>query len=341
MYRRLLFPLLTLLEPEISHELALTFLRLVRLPGLGAKDPRLETEAFGLRFANPIGLAAGFDKNGVAARGVAALGFGHVEVGTITPRPQPGKPKPRLFRLKADRALINRLGFPSQGMDAVAANLRKLNERRFVLGANVGPNADSVGVEDFRKAAKAVAPYVDYLTVNVSSPNTAGLRDMQAAGTLESLLRSVTEATSLPVLVKIAPDLSEGELAGMLAVIQAQRVAGIVATNTTVKRPASLKGSQAGEAGGLSGEPLRQRSTEVVRAIYRQTEGALPIVAAGGVATWQDVIEKLQAGASLVQLYTGFVYEGPLVARSINQGLLRWMDQTGVRSLAEVTGQKA
>lgn len=347
MYRRLLFPLLTKLEPERSHELALTLLRLgVPAAGLiqglfATSDPRLRVHAFGLEFANPIGLAAGFDKNGVAAPAIAALGFGHVEVGTVTPRPQPGKPKPRLFRLKEDAALINRLGFPSLGANRVARHLESLVARHFVLGANVGPNADSVGVEDFVTAAGALVGYVDYLTVNVSSPNTAGLRGMQHTEVLAQLLAAVMPAAPIPVLVKIAPDLSDAELVDVLDVVVAHGVSGIVATNTTVERPDSLRGLAANEAGGLSGLPLRDRSNDVVRIIYRHTSGSLPIVAAGGVATWRDALDKIEAGATLVQLYTGFVYEGPTVARRINRGLLRFMAEHAIPASGSLVGTKA
>ncbi|HEX6513061.1 MAG TPA: quinone-dependent dihydroorotate dehydrogenase, partial [Chloroflexota bacterium] len=312
LYRKLIFPLLTLPEPEASHELALRALARAPIPRrwLAVDDPRLHVSAFGLKFRNPVGLAAGFDKNGIAARGLAALGFGHVEIGTVTPRPQSGRPKPRLFRLKQDQALVNRLGFPSMGADAVDRKLERLARRDFVLGANVGPNAGSVGIEDFVAAARILASHVDYLTVNVSSPNTAGLRDMQQTGLLAELLQALAPLDG-PLLVKIAPDLTDEQLAGMLDVILVHNVAGVVATNTTVERPANLRSPGAAETGGLSGRPLRDRSTKVVAFIYRHTGGKLPIVAAGGVATAQDALAKLQAGACLVQLYTGFVYEGP------------------------------
>jgi len=345
LYRNLLFPLLTLAEPEVSHDVALRALSAVAVIApllhsrLRVDDPRLKTSAFGLDFANPVGLSAGFDKNAVAVRGLAALGFGHVEIGTVTPRPQPGRPKPRLFRLKQDEALINRLGFPSLGAPAVADNLRHLARRSFVLGANVGPNADSVGVEDFVASALALSPHADYVTVNVSSPNTSGLRGMQQAGALATLLDALDWLTK-PLLVKIAPDLSDAQLSAMLDVIQAHRVAGVIATNTTVERPSSLKSRHAPEAGGLSGLPLRDRATEVIRFIYRHTEGKLPIVGAGGIATVADALEKLEAGASLVQLYTGFIYEGPLAVRAINHGLLRTLDARGLSGMKALMGSR-
>ncbi|HVA24625.1 MAG TPA: quinone-dependent dihydroorotate dehydrogenase [Chloroflexota bacterium] len=345
LYRNLLFPLLTLTEPEVSHDIALRALGAVAVVGplvrgrLAVDDARLRMLAFGLELANPVGLSAGFDKNAVAVRGLAALGFGHVEVGTVTPRPQPGRPKPRLFRLKKDKALINRLGFPSLGALAVANNLRHLARRNFVLGANVGPNADSVGVEDFVASALALAPHADYVTVNVSSPNTSGLRGMQQADTLATLLEAL-DWLPKPLLVKIAPDLSEDELGAMVEVIQGHKVAGVIATNTTTDRPPNLESRQAAEAGGLSGLPLRGRATEVIRFIYRVTEGKLPIIGAGGIATAADAIEKLEAGASLIQLYTGFIYEGPSAVRAINQGLLRALDARGLSNIGELVGSR-
>jgi dihydroorotate dehydrogenase len=325
-YRRVLFPLLTLAEPEVSHDFALRTLAAAGAMApllrrrLAVADERLKVSLFGLQFANPIGLSAGFDKNAVAVRGLAALGFGHIEVGTVTPRPQPGRPKPRLFRLKADQALINRLGFPSLGAAEVARNLRDLAQRDFVLGVNIGPNADSVGVDDFVAAALALSPYADYVTVNVSSPNTTGLRGMQQADTLATLLDAL-DWLDKPLLVKISPDLSDADLGSLLDVILARKVAGVVATNTTVDRPPGLKGKDAAEAGGLSGAPLRDRSTAIIRFIHRHTEGKLPIIGAGGIATPTDALRKLEAGASLLQLYTGFIYEGPLAVRRILQAL--------------------
>ena len=346
LYHKLVFPLLTLAEPEVSHDVALRALAAAAVIApllqrqMAVEDERLTVSAFGLDFANPLGVSAGFDKNAVAVRGLAALGFGHVEVGTVTPRPQPGRPKPRLFRLKPDRALINRLGFPSRGAAAVAANLRGLAHRRFVLGANVGPNADSVSVDDFVTAALALAPFADYVTVNVSSPNTSGLRGMQQVETLAALLEALAWLPR-PLLVKIAPDLSDADLAGVLEVIQAHKVAGVIVANTTVERPASLRGAAAQEAGGLSGLPLRERATEVVRFVYRHTEGKLPIVGSGGVFTAADTLDKVEAGASLVQLYTGFIYEGPLVARAINLGLLQAVEERGLPNVQVLVGSRA
>ena len=324
LYRKLLFPLLASLDAETSHHLVLNLLRRSQLvaPVLAPlMSVRAPVPAFGLTFPNAIGLAAGFDKNALAVRGLAALGFGHIEIGTVTPRPQPGRERPRLFRLKEDQALINSLGFPSQGMEAVARRLERLTHRDFILGVNVGPNAGSVGVDDFVRAAQRLAPLADYLTVNVSSPNTAGLRDMQASRALADLLSGVTAVVSAPVLVKIAPDLNEQRLCAMLEVIQAHRVAGVIATNTTVARPPQLRSPHAAEAGGLSGRPLAERSTEIIRLIAHHTHGQLPIIGAGGIATPADAQAKLAAGATLLQIYTGFIYEGPFLPRRLARGV--------------------
>ena len=343
LYRKLLFPLLTLADAEASHNAVLRLLSMssplaaLLRRALAVNDARLAVRLFGLEFPNPVGLAAGFDKNGVALPAIAGLGFGHIEVGTVTPRPQPGKPRPRLFRLKQDEALVNRLGFPSQGAAVVARNLARLRRRGFVLGVNIGPNADSVGVDDFVAGAFALSPHADYVTVNVSSPNTAGLRGMQHAETLAHLLEAL-DWLQPPLLVKIAPDLTDDGLRETVDVLLAHRVAGVIAANTTLDRPASLKSGHSTQAGGLSGEPLRQRSTEVVRLIHHHAEGKLPIVGVGGVATAADALEKIEAGASLVQLYTGFIYQGPLAARSINLGLLSELDRRGAASIQDLIG---
>ncbi len=356
-YQRILFPLLTLPDAETSHNSVLKLLSLAqRAPALlraletlfTVDDPRLHVSAFGLQFPNPVGLAAGFDKNGIAAQAIAALGFGHVEVGTVTPRPQPGKPKPRLYRLKPDRALINRLGFPSQGMAAVASNLQRIAPGSYVLGVNVGPNAASVesgsGLEDFVAGYRALAPLAAYVTINVSSPNTAGLRAMQQVDLLEQLLAGLdagVRTIGRPLLVKIAPDLSDDEVGHMVDVIRRHAVAGIIATNTTVERPATLRSPESRESGGLSGAPLSERATSVVRRVYRLTEGKLPIVGVGGVAGSREAIDKLEAGASLVQLYTGFIYQGPGVARSINRGILAHLEKAHLDSVADLVGSRA
>jgi dihydroorotate dehydrogenase len=358
-YQRRVFPLLGRLDAEAIHHLTLHVLHgLQGLPATSAllertyavDDPRLRLRRFGLEFANPVGLAAGFDKNGVATAALAALGFGHIEVGTVTPRPQPGKPRPRIFRLPEDRALINRLGFPSDGTATVAQRLARQTRHRYVLGVNIGPNA--AGVEagaatvDYVAALQSLAPYADYLTINVSSPNTQGLRALQTGQALDELLQVVFQARAVvrptvPVLLKIAPDLGDGQLDDLLRVALAHPVAGIIAVNTTLTRPATLTGTARGEAGGLSGQPLRERSTQMIRAIYRRTDGSLPIIGVGGIASPADALDKLRAGASLLQLYTGMIFQGPAIVRSINLGLLAHLRTSGKASVEDLIGDGA
>ncbi len=357
MYRRFLFPLAQRIDAETAHHLTLRGLEIVQgqppllaaLRGrLQVKDDRLRTTVFGIEFSGPVGLAAGFDKNAEVPRTMAALGFSHVEVGTVTPQPQDGKPRPRIFRLTEDHGLINRLGFPNVGMRRIGARLRRLSKPDFVLGVNIGPNAQSVdegrAVADYAAVFRELHSYVDYVAINISSPNTQGLRSMQARQALDDILTGV-ELTAgelrspVPLLVKIAPDLSEAELADILEVLSNHRVAGIIATNTTIARPPTLRSPNATESGGLSGTPLRERSTQMVRTIYRLTAGKLPIVGAGGIFNAADAIDKLQAGASLLQLYSGMIYQGPTIVRDINRGLLAYMEQRGVKSVSELVGQ--
>ncbi|HZT59406.1 MAG TPA: quinone-dependent dihydroorotate dehydrogenase [Pyrinomonadaceae bacterium] len=364
LYRKLLRPLLFKLPPETAHELAINTLSL----GLGLEftrrvararfEPPLfgELRRFGLSLKNPVGLAAGFDKNGVVARQLAALGFGFVEVGTVTNKPQPGNPRPRLFRLPEDRALVNRLGFNNAGAAALA---RELGRHRpdCVLGVNIGKSrvvAVEEATEDYLASFEAVRPHADYVTVNVSSPNTPGLRELQRADLLAALLgeiqrrnRELSAADGrapVPLLVKISPDLGEGELELIVGVARAAGVAGIIATNTTTNRDGlrttASEVAALGE-GGLSGAPLRQRSTQAVAALRRLTRGELEIVGVGGVFTAEDAWEKICAGAGLVQLYTGFIYEGFGVVRRINEGLAAILEREGFRTLDEAVGCRA
>ena len=298
------------------------------------QDPLPPVEAFGLRFANPLGLAAGYDKNGVAVHGLACLGFGHLELGTVTRAAQPGNPRPRLFRLPEDQGLINRLGFPNAGAAALQARLRRARPPGVVLGVNIGKGVDTPlerAGEDYVRLLEMFSDLADYLAVNVSSPNTAGLRRLQARQHLEGLLVALGEARAarvrrtgrrLPILVKLAPDLSEAELEEAVGAIVDGEMDGIIATNTTLERD-GLRSSNRRETGGLSGRPLRERSTQVIRSIHALTRGSLPIVGVGGVFEARDVWEKLDAGATLVQLYTGLVYRGPRIVREILQGLRR------------------
>ena len=336
-------PLLFRLDPERAHA---STLRLLALAGsfrpvrralrrhYALQPPAPAVEAFGLRFANPLGLAAGYDKNGVALHGLACLGFGHLELGTVTPAAQPGNPRPRLFRLPEDQALINRLGFPNAGAAALKARLRSGRPPGVILGVNIGKGADTPlerAGEDYVRLLEMFYDLADYLAVNVSSPNTAGLRRLQARQHLEGLLAALREARAarvrqtgrrLPILVKLAPDLSEAELEEAIGAVVDGEMDGIIATNTTLDRD-SLRSSNRRENGGLSGRPLQERSTEVIRRIYGLARGNLPIIGVGGVFEARDARGKLEAGATLVQLYTGLVYRGPRIVREILQGLRR------------------
>ena len=339
MYRLLFDLVLRRLDPETAHHLGMVVIRLAAVPpfswiarALTRPAPQLRTEALGLVFDSPFGVAAGFDKNAVGALGLHALGFGHIEVGTVTAIPQDGNPKPRLFRLPADRALINRMGFNNEGAAVVAGRLARMRRRtnRPVLGANIGKSrvVDVVdATADYVASTRLVAPVADYLVVNVSSPNTPGLRGLQAVETLRPLLSAVKDAAGgTPLLVKIAPDLTDDEIDGISALAVDTGLAGIVATNTTIARTGLTTDAarvEAMGAGGLSGAPLRERSLEVLRRVRAAVPADFCVIAAGGVETSADVRERLAAGADLVQGYSAFVYRGPLWAREINRGLVR------------------
>ena len=339
MYRLLFDLVLRRLDPETAHHLGMVVIRLAAVPpfswiarALTRPAPQLRTEALGLVFDSPFGVAAGFDKNAVGALGLHALGFGHIEVGTVTAIPQDGNPKPRLFRLPADRALINRMGFNNAGAAVVAGRLARMRRRtnRPVLGANIGKSrvVDVVdATADYVASTRLVAPVADYLVVNVSSPNTPGLRGLQAVETLRPLLSAVKDAAGgTPLLVKIAPDLTDDEIDGISALAVDTGLAGIVATNTTIARTGLTTDAarvEAMGAGGLSGAPLRERSLEVLRRVRAAVPADFCVIAAGGVETAADVRERLAAGADLVQGYSAFVYRGPLWAREINRGLVR------------------
>jgi dihydroorotate dehydrogenase len=357
---RLLRPLIFKLDPERAHHITLRLLALPIAPLLSAlfdySDPRLAVTAFGLTFRNPVGLAAGYDKNGQALRGLAALGFGHIEVGTVTRSPQPGNPRPRIFRLPADDALINRMGFPNEG--AGKLDTRCLKDTGCLVGINIGKSKDTPlerAADDYCALLAQVAPHANYVAVNVSSPNTPGLRQLQSKSLLNDLLKQIAEAraslqlptsnfppptsslqsSNPPILVKIAPDLSYPELDDILDAVTANRFDGLVATNTTLSReglrtPPPL----CDETGGLSGQPLRTRSTEIIRYIFKRTEGKLPIVGVGGINSAAAALEKIRAGATLVQLYTALIYEGPGIVRRIKEGLAK----CGVKEIRELVG---
>jgi dihydroorotate dehydrogenase len=343
-----LMPLMRSLDAETAHGIALKALA-AGLAGRdsGRDDPVLETHALGLRFRNPIGLAAGFDKDAVAVAPLMRLGFGFVEAGTVTPRPQPGNPRPRLFRLNEDAAVINRMGFNNGGLDGYVARLRDLPaERPAVFGANIGINKDGADPErDYPALYAAVAPFADYVTVNVSSPNTPGLRDLQGEERLAAILDAIaaTRATlprTPPLLVKIAPDLADDALAPIVTACLTRGVAGLIVSNTTIARPA-LRSANAKEAGGLSGAPLFKPSTEVLRKVHRIARGRLVLVGVGGIATAEQAYAKIRAGASLVQVYTGFAYAGPALPRRLADGLAALLRRDGFTSVADAVGKDA
>jgi len=346
--RRALFRL----DPERAHAVVMGGLaaagRSVLVPRLlarayGAHDPRLAVRAFGLSFPSPVGLAAGLDKDGVAVRGLAALGFGHLELGTVTAQPQAGNPPPRLFRLVEDGALINRMGFNNAGSRRLAERLARLRDAGAVpvpIGVNVGKSRAAPvedAAQDYERGLRDVWDVADYLAVNVSSPNTPGLRSLQERGPLEALLTLVDrlqgELGRKPVLLKIAPDLTDRALVGVAEIAEAHDLAGLIATNTTVAREGLLS-AHASETGGLSGRPLAARTLAVLRLLQAHT--ALPIVSVGGIATGAQVVERLAAGASLVQIYTAFIYGGPGLVRAMNAAVLEAMERAGVASVSEL-----
>ncbi len=346
-FYRLAAPLLRCVDPEAAHKLAVRTLRLGIVPSPRAyDDPVLHTRVFGLDMPNPIGLAAGFDKDGEVPDPMLAMGFGFVEIGSVTPYPQPGNPRPRLFRLSADRAVINRMGFNSTGHENVARNLsrRSRTSSGGIVGVNLGRNKDSTdALADYVAGVRVFAPVADYLVVNVSSPNTPGLRDLQRRQALADLLGAVRDALVAeprrpPLLVKIAPDLTSEDMEDIAAVALASGIDGLIATNTTVARPDALADAQRGEAGGLSGAPLLGPSTTVLAAMYRLTGGRLPLIGVGGVSCGADAYAKIRAGASLVQFYSAMVYEGPHLADRIRRELASLLRRDGFSGVAEAVG---
>ncbi len=331
------------LDPEQAHGLALAALRrgLVPLPG-PVTSPRLATTLAGLALPNPVGLAAGFDKNAVALAALARAGFGFLEVGAATPRPQPGNPRPRLFRLTEDRAAINRFGFNNDGAEAIAARLAA-RPRDAVIGLNLGANKDSPDrAADFAAVLRRCGPLVDFATVNVSSPNTERLRDLQGKAALAALLAGVMESRAalprpIPVFLKIAPDLDAAGLEDVAEVALSSGIDAVIATNTTLSRD-GLKSAHRGEAGGLSGAPLFERSTRTLARLSHLTEGRLPLVGVGGIGSAEDAYAKIRAGASAVQLYTAMVFQGIGLAARIARGLDALLVRDGYRTLAEAVG---
>jgi dihydroorotate dehydrogenase len=340
-------PIIRKLDPELAHRFTVRALRAGLVPRAApVADPLLATKAWNLRFTNPIGLAAGFDKNAEVPDAMLALGFGFIEVGTVTPRAQSGNPRPRLFRLPEDQAVINRMGFNNDGIAVVASRLarRRSEVGRGPVGGNVGPNKDDADPAAACAAAVAgLCAYVDYLVVNVSSPNTPGLRSLQSRTELARLLEICSEARdrtdrTTPLLVKVAPDLSAEQRADIAEVILQAGIDGLVATNTTTERPISLAGRNRAEAGGLSGAPLFERSTRVLADFFRLTDGRLPLIGVGGIGSGAQAYAKIRAGASLLQLYTALIYQGPALVARIASELAQLLRRDGFASIADAVG---
>ena len=336
MYKSIIRPLLFKFDPEKVHYFTFDALKfLFKIPGVSSllknqfqiNDPRLERKVFGLTFKNPVGLAAGFDKNAVLYKELDQLGFGFVEIGTVTPKGQPGNDKKRLFRLKEDSAIINRMGFNNEGVEAAVKRLK--TNKDVLIGGNIGKNKitpNEEAVSDYTICFEALFNYVDYFVVNVSSPNTPNLRALQDKEPLTALLNTLQQLNLLkskpkPILLKIAPDLSDDQLMDIIEIVAETGIAGVIATNTTISRD-NLKSENKVEMGGLSGKPLKNRSTEVIRFLSEKSNKAFPIIGVGGIHSAEDALEKLKAGASLIQLYTGFIYEGPGLIKKINKAIL-------------------
>ncbi len=337
----LLRPLAFALDAEAAHRATVRALKLLPAGRPAAADPVLAIRVAGLDFPNPVGLAAGFDKDAEVFPQMLGFGFGFVEVGTLTPRPQTGNPRPRLFRLTEDHAVINRMGFNNRGLEAAKQRLER-RRRRGIVGVNIGANKDSADrIADYVAGVRTMAPIADYLTVNVSSPNTPGLRGLQGKGALEALLAAVMAARGAsgpPVFLKIAPDLDRAAVDDVVEVVTAASVDGLIVANTTVSRP-SLRSRWRDEAGGLSGSPLKALALERLRDVHKATGGKLPLIAAGGIASGADAYERIRAGASLVQLYSALVYEGPGLARRICRELKALLARDGFARIADAVGQ--
>jgi len=342
MYKAIIRPLFFCFDPEKIHHFVFKSLKVLNaIPGFSSlsralykvNDPRLKRTVFGLEFDNPVGLAAGFDKEAKLYDELANLGFGFIEIGTLTPKGQEGNPKPRLFRLPQDSALVNRMGFNNEGVEAAVTRLKK-RKTKVLIGGNIGKNKltpNELANDDYYKAFNALYEYVDYFVVNVSSPNTPNLRALQDKEPLTALLKMLkdemaTKPNHKPILLKIAPDLTDSQLDDIIAIVAEVKIEGIIAANTTIDR--SMLKSDKSEvdsigAGGLSGKPVRARSTEVIAYLHQKSNGAFPIIGVGGIYTAEDAIEKMKAGASLVQVYSGFIYEGPSMVKKICKGILK------------------
>ncbi|CAM2864735.1 quinone-dependent dihydroorotate dehydrogenase [Brevundimonas diminuta] len=328
------------LDPETAHRLAIRALQMTPLPAPGADDPILKTTIAGLEMSNPVGLAAGLDKNGEALEGLSRLGFGAVECGSVTPRAQPGNPKPRLFRLAEDRAIINRMGFNNEGLEPFAARLAR-RPTRTAIGANLGANKDTEDkAADYVAGLRQLAGLADYFTVNISSPNTPGLRALQGREALDDLLGRIHEARpadGAPVFLKIAPDLIGEEIGMIVEASIAHRIDALIVSNTTLERPASLRSAYKGEAGGLSGAPLKPFAQKALEAAAEAAGGRLPLIAVGGIADGADAYARIRAGASAVQVYSALIYEGPGMVGRIKRDLAARLRADGFASMAEAT----
>lgn len=336
MYKSVIRKILFYFDPEKIHHFTFSMIKgLMKIPFVPAifrgtfniEKPNLERELFGIKFKNPVGLAAGFDKNAVLFDEFSNFGFGFVEVGTVTPKPQPGNPKKRIFRLREDEALVNRMGFNNDGADAIVERLRK-RKTDIIIGGNIGKNKvtpNENAIDDYLICFEKLFDVVDYFVVNVSSPNTPNLRALQDKEPLTDLLRTLQtenkkKESPKPILLKIAPDLTDSQLMDIIDIVNTTKIAGVIATNTTISRD-GLQSEHKGETGGLSGKPVRERSTEVIRFLAEKSGKSFPIIGVGGIHSAQDVKEKLAAGADLIQLYTGFIYEGPGLVKKINKSL--------------------
>ncbi|XP_055639415.1 dihydroorotate dehydrogenase (quinone), mitochondrial [Toxorhynchites rutilus septentrionalis] len=351
-YSAIFMPIVRIIPPETAHKMAVFGVKLgvIRPP---YQDPeQLKTQLLGLTIENPVGIAAGFDKHGEAVSGLQHIGFGFVEIGSVTPEPQPGNPRPRVFRLNEDKAIVNRYGFNSEGHDVVYERLRKTREEngtKVTLGINLGKNKHSEdAVDDYVKGIKKFSCLADYLVINISSPNTPGLRTMQNKSTLQILLSEVIKARNSlprseqrPILVKLAPDLSDGDVQEIIGVVKFKDCAidGLIISNTTIDRPSSLKSYNAGQLGGLSGAPLNSKSTQLIAKVYKWTEGKIPIIGVGGISNGQDAYEKILAGASAVQLYTAFIYHGPPIVTKVKRELAQILEENGYQSIQQAVGK--
>lgn len=340
MYKLIIRPILFWFDPEKVHYFTFSLIRnLSKIPGFSSlfrslylvNDKRLETEVFGLKFSNPVGLAAGFDKDAKLFQELSNFGFGFIEIGTLTPKPQDGNPKKRLFRLKADSGIINRMGFNNGGVQEAVKRLK--NNKNVLVGGNIGKNKvtpNENAIQDYEICFDQLFDYVDYFAVNVSSPNTPNLRELQEKEPLTKLLLALQTLNSQkvkqkPILLKIAPDLTDSQLLDIIDIVNHTKIAGVIATNTTISRE-NLQSKNKIETGGLSGKPLTNRSTDIIRFLSEKSNKSFPIIGVGGIHSAQDAIQKLEAGASLVQLYTGFIYEGPKLVRDIKKEILSKLD---------------